>query len=65
MKKRIFALLLAFIMLVGMLPVQAFAAATEVTVTDNVARIDYSKCKNCGICASVCPRKIIHPAPQK
>lgn len=36
-----------------------------VTVTDNVARIDYSKCKNCGICASVCPRMIIHPAPQK
>ena len=30
-----------------------------VTVTDNVAHIDYAKCTNCGTCASVCPRKII------
>ncbi len=30
-----------------------------VTVTDNVATIDYEKCKNCGLCASKCPVKII------
>ncbi len=30
-----------------------------VTVTDNLASIDYSNCINCGICASKCPSKII------
>lgn len=38
-----------------------------ITVVDNLARIDYEKCTNCGKCAEVCPRKIIwssdiHPA---
>ncbi len=38
-----------------------------ITVVDNLARIDYSKCSNCGKCAEVCPRHIIwssnlHPA---
>lgn len=28
-------------------------------VVDNSAVIDYSKCKSCGACAEVCPRKII------
>lgn len=28
-------------------------------VKDNIAVIDYSKCTQCGKCASVCPRKII------
>ncbi|MCQ2456147.1 MAG: 4Fe-4S binding protein [Clostridia bacterium] len=28
-------------------------------MNDNVARIDYSKCINCGLCAEKCPRKII------
>ena len=28
-------------------------------VTDNVAKIDYTKCTNCGACAVKCPRKII------
>lgn len=36
-----------------------------ITVTDQVAHIDYNKCENCGICASVCPRKIISNIPQK
>ena len=31
-----------------------------ITVENNLARIDYSKCTNCGKCASVCPVKIIH-----
>ncbi len=30
-----------------------------ITVVDNVARIDYNKCTSCGVCASVCPKKII------
>ncbi len=30
-----------------------------VTVTDNHATIDYSKCTNCGACAAACPRKCI------
>ena len=28
-------------------------------VENNIAKIDYEKCKNCGMCAKVCPRKII------
>ncbi len=30
-----------------------------VTVTDNLAHIDYDKCVGCGQCAAKCPRKII------
>ncbi len=30
-----------------------------VTVTDNLARIDYDKCTGCGICTEKCPKKII------
>lgn len=30
-----------------------------VHVVDNVAKIDYTKCTNCGKCAEKCPRKII------
>ena len=30
-----------------------------ITVTDNLATIDYSKCTECGFCAQKCPRKII------
>lgn len=30
-----------------------------ITVTNNLAHIDYSKCTRCGKCAEVCPRKII------
>lgn len=32
---------------------------SAITITDNLARIDYSKCINCGKCVGVCPRKII------
>lgn len=28
-------------------------------VEDNLAKIDYEKCKNCGLCAMKCPSKII------
>lgn len=30
-----------------------------ITVVDNVAQIDYSKCTNCGTCVTKCPRKLI------
>lgn len=30
-----------------------------ITVTDNIARIDYDKCINCGNCAAKCPAKVI------
>ncbi len=33
--------------------------AGAITVTDNHASIDYSKCTNCGVCAAACPRKCI------
>ncbi len=31
-----------------------------ITVTSNIAKIDYSKCTNCGECFKVCPKKIIY-----
>ena len=33
-------------------------------VVDNVAKIDYDKCKNCGKCVLVCPRNIILQLPR-
>lgn len=33
--------------------------AGAITVTDNVAHIDYEKCTNCGACREVCPRRCI------
>lgn len=33
--------------------------AAAITVTDNIAHIDYEKCTNCGLCAEKCPVKII------
>ena len=39
--------------------------AGAITVTDNVAEIDYTKCTGCGKCESVCPRKIIWSAYKK
>ena len=32
-------------------------------VVNNVAVIDYSKCKNCTMCAKACPRNAIEPIP--
>ncbi len=31
-----------------------------ITVTNNLAMIDYEKCNSCGICVEKCPKKIIH-----
>ncbi len=33
--------------------------AGAISVVDNIARIDYTKCTGCGACAEKCPRKII------
>lgn len=33
-------------------------------VVDNHAVIDYSKCKNCGMCAKKCPRGVIYVKPR-
>lgn len=33
--------------------------AGAITVTDNVAHIDYEKCTNCGKCKELCPRNVI------
>ena len=30
-----------------------------IKVTDNLAKIDYSKCVHCGLCAEKCPSKVI------
>lgn len=34
-----------------------------ITLEDNLAHIDVSKCKNCTLCAQKCPKKIITPKP--
>lgn len=34
-----------------------------ITITDNVAHIDYEKCTSCGICAQKCPKKIVIGGP--
>ena len=33
--------------------------AQAITVENNLAKIDFSKCTNCGACAEACPKKII------
>lgn len=35
-----------------------------ITVENNLAKIDYSKCTNCGKCAVVCPVKVIQVEPE-
>ena len=32
-------------------------------VVNNVAVIDYSKCRNCTMCAKACPKNAIEPIP--
>ena len=38
---------------------------TAIVVTDNVAKIDYDRCVNCGKCAAKCPTKVIQFEPRK
>ena len=34
-----------------------------ITVTDNIAHVDYSKCIQCGTCVAKCPKKVIEGTP--
>ena len=40
-------------------PCREICPKGAITVTNNLAVIDYSKCDNCGLCATVCPKKLI------
>lgn len=44
---------------------QKICEAGAITVVDNLATIDYSKCTGCGKCAEKCPRKCILPLEEK
>ena len=38
---------------------QKICPREAITVDHNLAVIDYSKCDNCGLCATVCPKHLI------
>lgn len=44
---------------IGCMKCQRNCPSEAVTVTDNVAHVDYSKCTGCGVCAEGCPVKCI------
>jgi electron transport complex protein RnfB len=46
---------------IGCMKCQRECEAGAITVTDNLATIDSSKCTQCGHCAEICPRHIIKP----
>ena len=45
---------------IGCKKCQMNCEAGAITVKDNLASIDYSKCTSCGKCREVCPTKCIH-----
>ncbi len=49
---------------IGCMKCQRECEAQAITVENNVAVIDYSKCTGCGHCAETCPRGIIHVQKQ-
>lgn len=44
---------------IGCMMCQKVCQYDAITIEDNIAHIDYSKCTNCGACAEKCPKKII------
>lgn len=44
---------------IGCMKCTKVCESDAITVENNLAHIDYSKCTRCGKCADVCPRKII------
>ena len=34
-----------------------------VTIENNLAKVDYDKCKNCKMCTKACPKGCIEPVP--
>ena len=40
---------------IGCMKCQRSCKFDAIVFEDNLARVDYSKCKNCGICAKECP----------
>ena len=47
---------------IGCMICQKACEHDAIHVVDNLARIDYSKCVSCGICAAKCPRHLIRDA---
>ena len=45
---------------IGCMKCQRECPADAIVVTDNLAKVDPSKCVQCGHCADICPRKIIN-----
>ena len=44
---------------IGCMKCQKNCPEGAITVTNSVAHIDQDKCTGCGVCADVCPKKII------
>ena len=44
---------------IGCMKCQKTCPNGAIKVENNLATIDYSKCDNCGLCATVCPKHLI------
>ena len=50
---------------IGCMKCEKICKFDAIHVVDNVAVIDYDKCKNCKMCAKACPKGAIEPIPTK